>query len=300
VTRYSPLWQQANSYAASLDRALISLLTPAGAGSTGGAVTVVSGTMNVSVAPGTAIVALQAGQGAALCRWDAAEVVTLAAAPPSGQSRVDLIVAQVRDNALDAGGNNDFIFTAVTGTPAASNPATPAVPTNAYPMAQVLVPGAAANLNTATITDRRIPLGPPNARVYLAASGISVPNGAPGLLIPFDTVDWDPWRLWNAATHVFTAQWAGRWQFSGRAEVTSGGLSYRASVELWVNGAQARRGADSNQTTNVNYANSITQMLNLNAGDTVALNIFQTSGAAQTMNPNAVFSTFEAIYIGGR
>jgi hypothetical protein len=114
--------------------------------------------MNVSIPPGTAAVPLQAGQGAAVCTWDAAEVVTLAAAPPSGQSRIDLVVAQVRDNAIDGGANNDFVFAAVAGTAAASNPAAPAVPTNAYVMCQVLVPGAAANLNTATITDRRAQL----------------------------------------------------------------------------------------------------------------------------------------------
>jgi hypothetical protein len=82
-------------------------------------------------------------------------VVTLPAAPPSGQSRVDLVIAQVRDHALDAGANNDFIVTSVTGVPAASNPGVPALPTNALAIAQVLVPGAVANLNTATVTDVR-------------------------------------------------------------------------------------------------------------------------------------------------
>ena len=38
--------------------------------------------------------------------------------PASGQSRLDLIVVQVRDNAIDAGANNDFIVTNVTGVAA--------------------------------------------------------------------------------------------------------------------------------------------------------------------------------------
>jgi hypothetical protein len=157
MTRYAPLWQQAGSYAASLDRMLMSTLWPSG-GASGAPAAAVANTMTVSVPPGTLVVPLQAGQGAALCRWDAAEVVTIAAAPASGNSRIDLVIAQVRDNALDAGGNNDFIFTNVTGTPAASNPAVPATPTNALVVCQVLVPGAVANLNTATLTDRR-PVG---------------------------------------------------------------------------------------------------------------------------------------------
>jgi hypothetical protein len=122
-------------------------------------VTAVANTMTVQAAPGTVAVPLQSGAGCALCRWDANETPTIATAPPTGNSRIDLVIVQVRDNALDAGANNDFIVTTVTGTPAASNPAVPAVPTNALALAQVLVPGAAANLNGATITDRRTPLG---------------------------------------------------------------------------------------------------------------------------------------------
>ena len=156
MTRYQPLWQQANSYPAGIDRQLLATLWPVG-GVTGGAVTAVANTMNVSVAPGTAAVVLQGGQGDALCRWDAAEIVTLTAAPPSGQTRVDLIVCQVRDATLDGGGNNDFVFLPIAGVPAASGAVAPAVPTNAAAVATVSVAGASANLNTAPIVDQRAP-----------------------------------------------------------------------------------------------------------------------------------------------
>ena len=149
MTRYAPLWQQAGSYPSQLDRYLMGALWPIG-GKSAGAVTAVNNTMNVSIAPGNVAVPLQAGQGAALCHWDAAEVVTLAAAPGAGTSRIDLIVCQVRDAALDGGGNNDFVFAAVTGVPAAS-PGVPAVPTNALAVATVTVPATVANLNTAVI-----------------------------------------------------------------------------------------------------------------------------------------------------
>jgi hypothetical protein len=155
MTRYAPLWQQAGSYPAALDRGLISSLWPSG-GASGGAVTASATNMTVTAAPGAAAVPLQAGQGAALCRWDANEVPTLAAAThPAGQTRIDLVIVQVRDNALDAGANNDFIVTSVTGVPAASSPGVPATPTNALVLAQVVVPGAVANLSTATVTDLR-------------------------------------------------------------------------------------------------------------------------------------------------
>ena len=103
---------------------------------------------------------LQAGQGSALCHWDTPEVLTIPAAPPSGQSRVDLIVCQVRDPDLDGGQNADFILTVVAGAPsttAAARPGdkeapdvgpeqqatAPAVPVNALALALVSVPGAA-------------------------------------------------------------------------------------------------------------------------------------------------------------
>jgi hypothetical protein len=155
MTRYTPLWQQNSSYPASVDRGLIATLWPT-SGSTGGPAAAVAGTMNISVPAGAAAVALTtAANLLELCRWDAAEVVTLTASPPSGQSRIDLVVLQVRDSAVDAGSNNDFLFQAVAGVPTTGTPVVPAAPTNAYPICQVLVPGAVANLNTATVTDVR-------------------------------------------------------------------------------------------------------------------------------------------------
>ena len=169
MAKYQPLWQQGGSYPAQLDRQLLSALWPGG-GLLGGAVTAVANGMTVSVAPGSAAVPLQPGQGSALCHWDAAELVgPLDPPPPSGQSRVDLIVCQVRDPDIDGGASNDFQLVAISGTPAltatqrpgaedrdteqAEPRATPpAVPQNALALYAVTVPGGAANLNEATIT----------------------------------------------------------------------------------------------------------------------------------------------------
>jgi hypothetical protein len=155
MTRYAPQWMQAPSYSASLDRGLFTALWPKGGVAAGAPITAVANTMNVSIPADSCCVPCGPATGGYLCRWNTAEVVTLTASPPSGQSRIDLIVCQVRDNQIDSGGNNDFLFNAVAGVPAASNPAVPATPTNSYPMCSVLVPGAAANLNGATITELR-------------------------------------------------------------------------------------------------------------------------------------------------
>jgi hypothetical protein len=160
MTRYAPLWQQAGSYAASQDRILMQTLWPGG-GVQGGAVSAVANTANVNVAAGFCAVVLQGGQGVALCRWDATEVVAITTPlPPSGQSRIDLVTVFVRDNALDGGANNDFIVTSVPGTAAAS-PVAPALPTNSFLLATLTIPGAQANLNSATISDLRRSLQSP-------------------------------------------------------------------------------------------------------------------------------------------
>lgn len=154
MTRFTPLWQQAGSYPANYDRALLATMWPAPA-ATGAAATAVTNTMNVSIPAGSIAVPLQSGQHTALCRWDAAEVVSSTAAPAAGNSRIDMIVAQVRDPQLDAGANNDFIFVVLAGTPATSNPVTPTVPANAAPICTYTVVGGSANLNGVTINDQR-------------------------------------------------------------------------------------------------------------------------------------------------
>jgi hypothetical protein len=154
MTRYAPLWQQGGNYSASLDRSLMATVWPIGGVLAAAPITTVLSTMQVSLAADTALVPI-AGGGCALCRWSTAEVATLAASPATGQSRIDLVVCQVRDNALDSGGNNDFIFSAVTGVPAVSNPVRPNVPANALGMCAVTVVGGTAVLDGATIVDLR-------------------------------------------------------------------------------------------------------------------------------------------------
>jgi hypothetical protein len=206
VTRYAPLWQQEGNYSADVDRSLFGALWPAG-GASGAAPAKVAGTMTVNIPPGLVAVPLAPGQGSALCRWDSTEAVTLGPAPPSGQSRFDLIVCQVRDVVLDGGANNDFVFEVIAGAPATSlllRPEThpgdtpdakpgepegpevepfaaapPATPANAYAMFTVLVPGGAANLDGATLADLRRTLGQVGGRPYgrLRQQG-SFPSGA--------------------------------------------------------------------------------------------------------------------------
>ena len=152
MTRYTPLWLQAGNYAAAVDRRLVGALWP-GPASAGCAVT--PGTaMQVQVAAGQVAVPSQNGTGSTLCASDAVELVNLTAAPGAGTNRIDVVICQPRGNDLDGGANNDFIFTVVTGT-AAATPAVPATPAGAVALADIYVGGGVASIVAGNITDVR-------------------------------------------------------------------------------------------------------------------------------------------------
>ena len=179
MTRYAPLWQQAGSYAAVLDRSLIGALWPYG-GVTGAVISRIANQMQLGVDPGVAAVPMGAGQGAALCRWDGLEVVSFDQAPPTGNSRIDLLTVLVRDGAIDSGPDNDFILKSVAGSPALSNPVVPVLPARSLRLAQVTVPGGAADLSGATIADYRMPLMSPRviARNFGPAANVNCGTAA--------------------------------------------------------------------------------------------------------------------------
>jgi hypothetical protein len=135
-----------------VDRRLIGALWPTAA-VTGMAVTAATA-MTVNISAGQAAIPAANGTGSVLCTSDAVEQVTLGTAPTAGTSRIDLIVAQSRGQDLDGGANNDWLFTAVAGSAAAS-PTAPAVPAGAVAIAQILVPGASVTVTAGNITDVR-------------------------------------------------------------------------------------------------------------------------------------------------
>jgi hypothetical protein len=152
MTRFAPLWLQAQTYPASVDRRLMGALWPT-ARSTGAAASPgAAGGMNVDAAPGQVAVPAANGTGTVLCAWDAPETTALDPAPPSGSNRTDLVYIQARGNDLDGGTDNDFLLAHLTG---AIGGAVPAVPANAVALAQVAVTGGAAAVTAAMITDRR-------------------------------------------------------------------------------------------------------------------------------------------------
>jgi hypothetical protein len=211
MTRYTPLWQQAGSYPANYDRVLLGALWPA-PGAAGARPAPVPNTMNVSIPSGVIAVPLQSGQYSALCRWDAAEVVSSPAAPAAGQSRIDLVVCQVRDPLLDSGVNNDFIFLVVAGTPTTGTPVTPTAPPNSTSVASYVVPGGAANLNGVQFFDGRRGLGTVpvvnGTAERDAIFGPTPPRGA--LCYVMGAPDTDTVQYWNGSAWTNLDMAAGR------------------------------------------------------------------------------------------
>lgn len=157
MTLESPLWEQALPYSARLDRALIAAVFGEGVLASGDLAVTQRGAganLSVDVAAGSAIVTGddQANQGNYLVK-NTAVVNLVIGAPPGANSRIDLIVAQVRD-ANVTGVSNDWILSVIAGV-AAGAPVAPAVPNTAIALAQVLVATGTAAITNAMITDRR-------------------------------------------------------------------------------------------------------------------------------------------------
>jgi len=153
MTRYAPLWLQAGSYAAGVDRRLIAALWPLG---TVNGMAVSAGTgMQLNVAAGSAAVPSSNNTGSVLCVSDAVEPVTLTAAPAAGNNRIDVLYILPRGNDLDGGVNNDFIFAAVAGVVTTGVATVPAVPTGALALANIAVAGGVSSIVAGNITDVR-------------------------------------------------------------------------------------------------------------------------------------------------
>ena len=282
-----PLYEQALSYPAQVDRrALLGSIWPGGGGA-GGKPTAVANTMGVSIAPGWLAVPLVSGQGSAVCRWDAAEVVTLAAAPASGNQRWDLVVCQVRDPDLDGGANGDFVLTPVTGVPAAASPVVPATPPNAALISMHLITGGQANLNAATLWDRR-PLG----HVELSAGAAYTINaGWSG--VQLNTVD--AGAGWNPAFSTYTCPMPGRYLCTVVA--TADRVLTQFGLQVIRNGAAGKNGPMVGPGGVPNPALNLAAVIaGCAAGDTLAFQVF--ANVACNIG-GASFPTWAAIqYLG--
>ena len=296
MTRYTPLWEQAGSYAASVDRRLIAAIWPT-AGCQGCAVTADGTTMNLTVAPGAVVVPSQNATGSTLCVSDANEVVTLAAAPPSGQSRIDVVTCHPRANDLDGGSNNDFIFDKVQGA-AGSTPSAPVVPAGQVALFRCTIPGASSALTAAMLTDVRPlpPMAGGHALVCVVHASASWIFGGTVVPAQFNVKDYDPYNCFNTATYTFTAPIAGRYFYNAVVQASIGAGSNGTQTYVYVNGAQYRVGIDKGWAASQAVYPRLTGVLSLNAGDTVTIQ--NNSDVSCTVQASANWTNWDMAYLG--
>src|SRR5215469_5325493 len=203
MTRYTPLYMQEGTYPANLDRMLITDLTQGQtwlmqAGSFQVTQHAAGANMSVDVAPGHGVFPgnLVPTEGSYHFWSDAVENPPIAASPPSGQSRIDLVVAQIQNDYIDGSGNNDFLITTVQGTPATTGSQTaPALPPNCMQLAQVLVGPLVNTIVNANITDVRPPL--------LGQASFPPLTGT----APFQSQTDNTGEVWVAKGGVYGGQW---------------------------------------------------------------------------------------------
>lgn len=116
--------------------------------------------MSVDIAPGRGVIAGEqvAGQNSYLVTSSAVENRAVSPAPAT-DSRIDRVVARVRDAAI-TGTVNAFELEVIAGVVSAT-PVAPAVPADAVSLATVLVAAGTAAITDAMVTDTRIQALPP-------------------------------------------------------------------------------------------------------------------------------------------
>jgi hypothetical protein len=208
--------------------------------------------MSVDLAPGHAVMVGNAVsvQGSYLIDIDSVQNVPIAAAPPSGQSRIDVVYALVQDDFVDSGGNNSLFLSTSVGTPTTGTPAVPTVPNDALPLAQIAVGALVTSIVTANITDVRPPYAPgifpanPSGSTFVSyvdldgrqwvakggvnggawrlaedvlncdayrSSAINLPSGGMANC-GVDAISFDAYGMYNISTGVFTAPVAGKYR----------------------------------------------------------------------------------------
>jgi len=194
-----PVWLEAGTYTASMDRLVTGLLIDRNWDSSGNLVSLqggvvppkdqlqvtANGTMNLTVSAGVAAVPRQAltPPGCYLCYNNAATTVTVPT--QASNQRNDILVARVNDSEEGNTGDNWEMFL-VPGS-ASTSPVDPTVPANYVKLARINVKSAALNggvdkITSTQVTDLRTFVAAPGGAHPVWAGG-AFPTNSPGRLV---------------------------------------------------------------------------------------------------------------------
>ena len=207
-------------------------------------------------------------------------------------------MAQVRDAAIDAGPNNDFIFAAVAGVPAASNPAVPATPPNALAVATVTVAGAIANLNAAPIVRVAPPIAPLAnpyvARMYRQAA---INGNGGGVRMPYDNLSFDPNNNISGlgGSPVYNVPVPGRYLVTARGGVSGPTVQTRVFLSVLKNGVEVARGGDQYSPATVPCCAVVNDVIPAGPGDQLWISVFQQTSNGFDIGTALNYATFALV-----
>lgn len=125
--------------------------------------------------------------------------------------------------------------------------------------------------------------------VYRTSSFTSAASG--GIQIIFDTVSYDTGSNYNTSTGYFTVPVTGYYWFSARASVGNG-QNGRTFVNIQKNGSELIRGTDLSTTLAVPLGSNVSGILQLNAGDQIAVGIYWSNSPGQGLEIGYVTTYF--------
>jgi microcystin-dependent protein len=179
--RNPPSWLQAALHPAQNDRLLMRALAGAeGVLGSNDLKCTPGGLMTVTVAAGAAFIngTVTTEQGMYHVYNESPSTLPLTAAHAT-LARKDIVVAEIKDNTIDASGLNLWRIRVVTGT-AAGSPVQPATPANSLLLALLDVPAADTTLDVSQITDLRVfapSVGAAPTGMISAFWGLTIPFG---------------------------------------------------------------------------------------------------------------------------
>jgi hypothetical protein len=255
--------------------------------------------MNVNVAAGECIIdgtETPLTQGSYHCENDAVVQLAVSAADATNP-RWDLVVAKVQDSQY-SGVTQAWSLAVVTGTPAPS-PADPAMPANAIKLARLVVAANAASIVTANITDlRAYTTGSPYRARFYCNVAQSIPTGVGSYTVVSPVVvAYDPNNNVTISTGTYTAPVAGKYAVSGAVTLLTGTAGSLGAYIL-VGGPAASFGATLPLVGSLGgqVTSTVSDQLNLTAGQTVTLGVLHTNGSALNTQPGTA-QTYMAIHL---
>jgi hypothetical protein len=294
--------------------------------------------MAVDIQPGRA--AFQGNyttsEGAYYLWADAVENVVITAAPPAGQERYDLVVAQVRNDYLDSGGNNDWLYQVIRGTPATTGSATvPVAGTNQFALASVHIASQVTSIVTSAITDLRpalwahvqpAPLASGAAfqsytdsqgDVWVAKGGVSGGNwkrasnalyarwqrnaaltsSATAAYITFDAVQFDPYSLWQSSLPGFAVPIPGLYRLGLSMTLTTTAAAQTLTASVFQSGLRKMQYTITSQAAGTMTCTT-TGIVKCVANDSLEPNSLTTPGSLSYVVNNAYSTWYEINYLG--